>query len=147
MCASLRLTMWTAILLATGFAAAIGADKGERGLDAALGELLAQHGFTGRIEEQLETRLGRRIDPELADLGRNLFFDPILALRKDNSCSGCHAPQFGFGDSQSIAIGIMNNGVVGPDRSGPRNQRRSPMVMNAAFLPALMWNTRFFAPT
>ena len=83
----------------------------------------------------------------MADLGRNLFFDPILSLRGDNSCAGCHAPQFGFGDSQSIAIGIMNNDVVGPNRTGPRNQRRSPIVMNSAFFPALMWNTRFFAPT
>ena len=43
-------------------------------------------------------------------------------------------------DSQSIAIGIDNNGIVGPDRAGPRNQRRSPMVLNTAFYPALMWN-------
>jgi cytochrome c peroxidase len=121
--------------------------KGSKSLDVQLADLLADHGFTGRIEEQLEERLGRRIDPDLADLGRNLFFDPILALRKDNSCAGCHAPQFGFADSQSIAIGIRNNNVVGPGRSGPRNQRRSPTLLNSAFFPALMWNARFFAPT
>ena len=60
---------------------------------------------------------GRRLDPELADLGRNLFFDPIMALRRDNSCAGCHAPQFGFADSQSIAIGIRNNNIVGHFRT------------------------------
>src|SRR5207237_10300754 len=49
----------------------------------------------------------------------------------------------GFGDTQSIAIGIDNNGVVGPDRGGPRNQRRTPMVVNTAFFPNLMWNSRF----
>jgi cytochrome c peroxidase len=112
-------------------------------LDAELGALLAEQGFTGRIEEQLEVRLGRPIDDELADLGRNLFFDPIMALRKDNSCAGCHAPQFGFADSQSIAIGIRNNNVVGRLRTGPRNQRRSPTLLNSAFFPALMWNARF----
>src|SRR5262245_36508333 len=147
MCASTRWAVCAAIAIVACSAGAIGEDKSTTALDAALEQRLAQHGFTGRIEEQLEVRLGRRIDSDLADLGRNLFFDPIMALRRDNSCAGCHAPQFGFADSQSIAIGIMNNGVVGPDRSGPRNQRRSPMVMNAAFLPALMWNTRFFAPT
>jgi cytochrome c peroxidase len=83
----------------------------------------------------------------LADLGRNLFFDPIMALRGDNSCAGCHAPQFGFADSQSIAIGIRNNNIVGPGRMGPRNQRRSPTLLNSAFFPALMWNARFLAPT
>jgi cytochrome c peroxidase len=115
--------------------------------DQQLAALLAQHGFTGRIQQTLEQRLGRRVDPELADLGRNLFFDPIMALRGDNSCAGCHAPQFGFADSQSIAIGIMNNDIVGIERAGPRNQRRSPTLLNSAFFPALMWNTRFFSPT
>jgi cytochrome c peroxidase len=116
-------------------------------LDDHLQALLAEHGFTGRIEETLEQRLGRELDPNLAELGRNLFFDPILALRKDNSCAGCHAPQFGFADSQSISIGIANNGVVGKCRLGPRNQRRAPMLLNVAFYPALMWNARFFAPS
>jgi cytochrome c peroxidase len=116
-------------------------------LDRQLANLLAQHGFTGRMEERLEERLGRRIDRDLADLGRNLFFDPIMALRGDNSCADCHAPQFGFADSQSIAIGIRNNNVVGVFRTGPRNQRRSPTLLNSAFIPALMWNSRFVAPT
>ena len=30
---------------------------------------------------------------------------------------------------------------------GPRNQRRSPMVVNTAFLRKLMWNGRFSAPS
>src|SRR5262245_36100035 len=103
--------------------------QSESALDAALQSLLTQHGFTGRIEETLESRLGRRLNSKLAELGRNLFFDPIMALHGDNSCSGCHAPQFGFADSQSIAIGIRNNNVVGHDRLGPRNQRRSPILL------------------
>jgi cytochrome c peroxidase len=74
-----------------------------------------------------------------------LWFDPIGGLNDDNTCGGCHSPTNGFGDTQSIAIGIDNNGVVGPDRTGPRNQRRSPMVLNAAFYPTLMWNSRFRA--
>src|SRR5687768_2683424 len=35
-------------------------------VDAALRAYLAQHGFTGRIASTLETRLGRRIDHQLA---------------------------------------------------------------------------------
>lgn len=125
----------------------IAEERNEGSLDEILRALLVKNGFTGRIEETLELRLGRPLDPELADLGRNLFFDPIMALRGDNSCAGCHAPQFGFADSQSIAIGIMNNNIVGLNRQGPRNQRRSPTLLNSAFFPALMWNARFFAPT
>ena len=32
-------------------------------------------------------------------------------------------------------------------RSGARNQRRTPLVVNTAFLQALMWNGRFNAPS
>ena len=115
------------------------------GLDAELRSQLAQLGFTGRIGETLEARLGRRIDHQLADIGRMLWFDPIGGLNDDNTCGGCHSPTNGFGDTQSIAIGIDNNGIVGPGRTGPRNQRRSPMVINAVFYPTLMWNSRFNA--
>jgi cytochrome c peroxidase len=114
-------------------------------LDEQLATTLAQHGFTGRIESTLEPRLGRKLDNQLVDLGRLLFFDTAGGLNNDNNCSGCHSPGNGFGDSQSIAIGIDNNGIVGPDRAGPRNQRRTPMVINTAFFPNLMWNSRFAA--
>ena len=114
-------------------------------LDATLRTYLTSHGFTGQVASTLETRLGRRIDRQLADIGRQLWFDPIHGLNGDNTCAGCHSPTNGFGDTQPIAIGIDNNRVVGPDRRGPRNQRRTPMAINAAFYPTLMWNSRFFA--
>jgi cytochrome c peroxidase len=112
-------------------------------LDAQLRADLQQQGFTGRVERTLTDRLGRPLDPRLANVGRLLWFDTITGLNGDNTCAGCHSPTNGFGDSQPIAIGIENNGVVGPDRSGPRNMRRAPMVLNTAFFPALMWNSRF----
>ncbi len=107
--------------------------------------VLRKVGFTGRIETTLESRLGRRINPQLADVGRLLWFDTITGLNNDNTCGGCHSPTNGFGDTQSIAIGIQNNGIVGPQRSGPRNMRRTPMVINSTFYPNLMWNSRFAA--
>ena len=114
-------------------------------LDEQLAAVLAEHGFTGRIESTLEPRHGRKLDNQIVDLGRLLFFDTVGGLNNDNNCSGCHSPTNGFGDSQSIAIGIDNNGIVGPDRAGPRNQRRTPAVINTAFYPNLMWNSRFAA--
>jgi cytochrome c peroxidase len=116
-------------------------------LDAQLDIALRKAGFTGRIESTLEARLGRPVDKRLADLGRKLFFDPLGGLHNDNTCAGCHAPSTGFGDTQSIAIGVQSNRVVGPGRAGPRNQRRTPTVVNTAFYPALMWNGRFSAPS
>ena len=110
-----------------------------------LAHILHEAGFTGRVGQSLERRLGRPIDRRMADLGRMLWFDPFTGLNDDNSCGGCHSPTNGMGDVGSIAIGIDNNGIVGPGRRGPRNQRRTPMVTNAAFFPSLMWNSRFFA--
>jgi cytochrome c peroxidase len=113
-------------------------------LDDQLAIALQAVGFTGAVEASVEQRLGRPVDPRLTDLGRLLFFDEVLGLHF-NSCAGCHGPAFGFGDSQSIAIGVQANGVVGPDRMGPRNQRKSPIVINSAFFPRLMLNGRFAA--
>ena len=104
---------------------------------------LQQAGFTGRIQSTLEPRLGRPVDQKLAELGRLLWFDNSQGLHSDNTCGGCHSPATGFGDSQSMSIGIQNNSVVGPNRKGPRNQRRAPSPVNSAFYPKLMWNGRF----
>ena len=137
-----------AVALAGALAAAAGAPAADRHvqpptLDQQLGRVLAHAGFTGRVQSTLEKRLGRPVDPELARLGNALFFDPILSLHGDNACAGCHSPANGFGDSQSIAIGVQSNRIVGPERVGPRNRRRSPLVLNSAFYPKLMWNGRF----
>ena len=114
-------------------------------LDHELSNVLSRHGFTGNIESTLEQKLGRRVDNRLADVGRNLFHDTIVGLQGDQSCAACHSATVGFGDTQSIAIGIDNNFIVGPDRAGTRNQRRTPMAANTAFFPTLMWNSRFAA--
>ena len=119
------------------------ASSDDDALTEQLSEVLSQHGFTGRVGSSLEQRLGRKIDNQLAELGRLAFHDSLLGLNNDNSCSGCHAAHLGFGDSQSIAIGVENNNIVGPDRTGPRNQRRAPIILNNVFFPALMWNSRF----
>ena len=116
-----------------------------RHVDDALAAELQRHGFTGSIESTLETRLGRKVDAKLADLGNKLFFDTILGLHDDNTCAGCHSPATGMGDTQSIAIGVDSNRIVGPARAGPRNQRRSPSVVNTAFYTKLMWNGRFYS--
>jgi len=120
------------------------ADDSKR-LDEELIQVLKAHGFTGRIESTFRERLGRPIDRKRANLGRLLWFDIIGGLNDDNTCGGCHSPTNGFGDTQPIAIGIDNNFLVGPHRTGPRNQRRTPLAANVALYPTLMWNSRFAA--
>jgi cytochrome c peroxidase len=114
-------------------------------LNEQLAAVLTSHGFTGRIEEKFRHKLGRPIDEKRANLGRLLWFDTVGGLNGDNACGGCHSPTNGFGDTQPIAIGIDSNRVVGPNRTGPRNQRRSPSAANTALYPTLMWNSRFAA--
>jgi cytochrome c peroxidase len=119
---------------------------GSPSLDSQLRHVLRAAGFTGRIEERLKERLGRSLDPDLISLGRDLFFDKILSLANDTTCASCHAPSAGFGDTQSIAIGVgAQSDLVGPHRKGPRNQRRAPTLLNSAFFPVLTWNGRFAA--
>jgi len=87
--------------------------------------------------------LKKNINADVGYLGNLLFSDSILILGNDNSCSGCHLSIMGFEDTQSISIGDENNGIVGPGRKGPRNQRRSLKVINSALNPNLIWNSRF----
>jgi cytochrome c peroxidase len=128
-------------------AAVNGTPNHDGNLDSDLAAALSAAGFTGTIQQifqqRLEANLGRPIDPKLANLGRLLWFDKIHSLHRDNTCGGCHSPTNGFGDTQPMAIGVQNNNLVGPDRAGPRNQRRTPLMVNTALYPALMWNGRF----
>src|SRR6516225_8814005 len=106
-------------------------------------ERITERYFVQIFQQRLEANLGRPIDPKLANLGRLLWFDKIHSLHHDNTCGGCHSPTNGFGDSQPMAIGVQNNNQVGPDRAGPRNQRRTPLMVNTALYTAMMWNGRF----
>lgn len=141
----MRVLLAVAFLLSVTAVAAQAIVQIPADLDRDLEEVLESAGFTGTVESTLESRLGRPLYPQLANLGRLIFFDNINGLHNDNSCAGCHSPVSGFGDSQSMAIGVDNNGIVGPDRAGPRNQRKAPQVLNSAFFPKLMLNGRFVA--
>jgi len=80
---------------------------------------------------------------ERVELGRLLFFDPILSGAKDVSCGHCHHPAFAWGDGSPRAIGVTGEvpGIgpsgVGPDRiltdsiTHLETPRNSPSCMNA----------------
>lgn len=55
-------------------------------------------------------------DDAIFDLGRNLFFDPILSGNQNISCGTCHDPALGSGDG--LALGIGEGGIgAGPQRA------------------------------
>lgn len=69
--------------------------------------------------------------PEKVELGRLLFFDPILSQGNDRACASCHHPDLGFGDGRPVAEG----------RSGPLS-RNTPTLWNVAFAGKLFWDGR-----
>ena len=76
--------------------------------------------------------------PEKVELGRLLFFDPILSGNKDVACATCHHPSNGFAESLEISIGVNGRGF-GSKRHFrqpndiPFTKRNSPTVINTAF--------------
>lgn len=70
--------------------------------------------------------------PEQIDLGRYLFFDPILSGDGNLSCASCHHPDRGFSDSLPRSIGIGGHEV----------SRAAPTLWNVAFLNSFFWDAR-----
>lgn len=53
--------------------------------------------------------------PEMIELGRDLFFDPILSGNKNIACATCHHPSLGSADAMSLSVGEGGIGL-GTDR-------------------------------
>jgi len=49
--------------------------------------------------------------PEAAELGRILFFDPVLSKDQDMSCATCHNPSLGFSDGMQTATNLERNSL------------------------------------
>lgn len=70
--------------------------------------------------------------PQQIDLGRLLFFDPVLSVDGRVSCASCHQPDKGFGDGQAVSKGVA-------DKLGLRS---APSLWNSAFLTSYFWDAR-----
>ena len=68
--------------------------------------------------------------PQQIDLGRYLFFDPVLSADGSVSCASCHDPAQGFADGRAQAVGI--NGQTLP--------RSAPSLWNIGFFSTLLWD-------
>ena len=49
--------------------------------------------------------------PEKVELGRLLFFDPILSGDNTMSCAHCHHPDLGFSDNRGLSMGHHRKGI------------------------------------
>jgi cytochrome c peroxidase len=82
------------------------------------------------------------INDERVQLGRLLFFDPILSGANDISCATCHHPDLGFTDGRALSMGKGGHGV-GPERAGGAVVRRgAPTLWNAAYNHKQFWDGR-----
>jgi parallel beta-helix repeat protein len=78
--------------------------------------------------------------PEIVALGRFLFFDPVLSINNDMSCSTCHHPDLGFSDGRATGMGAGGSGY-GPDRTGGVEFPHNTMShWNVAFGTKFLWN-------
>lgn len=76
--------------------------------------------------------LNGETSPEKAELGRLLFFDPILSKNQDMSCATCHNPSLGFSDGLQTAKGS----------DGTFLARNTPTLWNVGYSTKLFWDGR-----
>ena len=80
---------------------------------------------------------------EKSELGRLLFWDPIVGGERDVACVTCHHPGLGYGDGIDLAIGVNGSGL-GPERTEntggldlnepiERVPRNAPTILNSAY--------------
>jgi cytochrome c peroxidase len=70
---------------------------------------------------------------EGVELGRRLFYDPILSADNTQSCGSCHAPEFAFTDNgKRFSTGIDN--IEG--------NRNSMALINGGWMPSFFWDGR-----
>jgi hypothetical protein len=83
-----------------------------------------ERGLHRAVRSTLQQRLGagRSRMPTAANSSSTRSWGSTATTR-----AGCHLADEWPGDTQSIAIGIQNNNLVGLGRTGRRNQRRTPI--------------------
>ena len=64
------------------------------------------------------------------ELGKLLFFDPILSRDSTISCASCHAENYFFADSLKVSIGV----------DGRKGTRNSPSLVNVAYQRSMFWD-------
>lgn len=67
-----------------------------------------------------------------AELGEELFFDPILSSDYSISCASCHKPEFAFADNQPLSLGVNNAFTA----------RNTPSVMYPNLSQVIFWDGR-----
>ncbi|MGZ5303204.1 MAG: cytochrome-c peroxidase, partial [Bacteroidia bacterium] len=74
-----------------------------------------------------------KTNPQLIELGKILFFDPVLSSNNERSCASCHNPEKAFTDGREKSIAFDSKVNL---------SRNSPTLLNAIFSKAYFWDGR-----
>ena len=112
---------------------------------AALLVILIIFGFSGRFSTtvykfpelkffpKMPVSVSNPVTVEGVNLGRHLFYDPILSSDSNLSCAGCHKQANAFSDSPTkFSVGRENTLM----------KRNTMALFNLAWYPALFWDGR-----
>jgi len=66
------------------------------------------------------------------ELGKLLFFDPVLSKDYTISCASCHKPGHAFADTTAVSRGV----------SQKKGSRNTPSAMNVTLLSSFFWDGR-----
>lgn len=72
-------------------------------------------------------------DQRLIELGKTLFYDPILSKNNKRACASCHDPQKGFTDQLAKSHAFDFKGTV---------DRNAPTLLNAIYASDYFWDLR-----
>lgn len=73
--------------------------------------------------------------PERVELGRLLFFDPVLSVKQDVACASCHLPERAMADGRAVGAALSAP-------SGGDLPRSAPTIFNVRFQHSQFWDGR-----
>lgn len=114
-----------------GAAAPTPLDSGNGTSQSLLARIVQPAGFAMAATETAPDN--NALTEERAQLGRRLFYDPILSRDRTVSCGSCHQQEFGFSDPRTVSVGVE-------EKQGDRN---APHLANLAWVRSgLFWDGR-----
>ncbi|HEY5745183.1 MAG TPA: cytochrome c peroxidase [Chryseolinea sp.] len=75
----------------------------------------------------------RGLKPAVTELGKVLFFDPVLSGNNHRACASCHVPSKAFTDGKVKSVAFDFQGAVA---------RNAPTLINAGFQQSQFWDQR-----
>jgi cytochrome c peroxidase len=93
-------------------------------------------GLLAPLPRTVEAPADNPTTPEKVELGRLLFWDPVLSGHKDIACATCHHPRFAYTDGLDLAMGAHATGLGTARRfegARPFVKRNTQTIVNAAF--------------